>query len=141
LLAVASYSLYSALLKRQPPLHPMSFIALTTGWGAILLLPFYAAEIAAAYTLPFEQPAMLIIAYVIVFPSLLAHFFFFRGAELIGPNRAAPFMYVIPVFATLMAIVFLGERLYPFHLVGFALVIGGVIVATYRRLAPSGVRT
>lgn len=141
LIAISSYALYSALLKRRPPLHPMSFVALTMGWGAILLLPFYAAEIASGYTVPLELPAMLIIAYVIVFPSLLAHFFFFRGVELLGPNLAAPFMYLIPVFATLMAIVLLGERLYPFHLVGFALVIGGVVIATYRRPESSESRT
>jgi len=75
------------------------------------------------------------LVYVIVFPSLLAHFFFFRGVELIGPNRAAPIMYTIPVFASLLAIVFLGERLYPFHIAGFALVLAGVILATRRPVA------
>jgi drug/metabolite transporter (DMT)-like permease len=133
LAAIASYSLYSALLKRRPPLHPLSFVTLTMGWGAFLLLPFLSAEIASGYTVPFDTPALLMIAYVIIFPSLLAHFFFFRGVELIGPNRAAPFMYLIPVIATALAIAFLGERLYPFHLLGFGLVIGGVLIATRRR--------
>jgi drug/metabolite transporter (DMT)-like permease len=64
-----------------------------------------------------------------------------RGVGLLGPNRAAPFMYVIPVLATAIAITFLGERLYPFHIVGFALVIGGVIFATYRRPAPAAVKS
>jgi drug/metabolite transporter (DMT)-like permease len=135
LLAISAYSLYSVLLKKRPPLHPLSFVTLTISWGAILLLPFYAAEIASGYTMPFELRAFLILAYVVIFPSLLAHFFFFRGVELIGPNRTAPVMYTIPVFATLMAIVFLGERLYPFHIVGFVLVIGGVVIATQRQAA------
>jgi drug/metabolite transporter (DMT)-like permease len=45
------------------------------------------------------------------------------------------------VLATAIAITFLGERLYPFHIVGFALVIGGVIFATYRRPAPAAVKS
>ena len=135
LLAITAYSLYSALLKKRPPLHPLSFVTLTMGWGAILLLPFYAAEISTGYTVPFEMRSLLMLVYVIVFPSLLAHFFFFRGVELIGPNRAAPIMYTIPVFASLLAIVFLGERLYPFHIAGFALVLAGVILATRRPVA------
>lgn len=135
LLAMAAYALYSALLRRRPQLHPLSFVTLTMGWGAILLLPFYAAEIATGYTVPLEFPAILIIAYVVVFPSLLAHFFFMRGVELIGPNRAAPFMYLIPVLVAVLAMTFLGERLYPFHIVGFALVIGGVVLATRRPAA------
>lgn len=142
LLAIAAYSLYSALLKKRPPLHPLSFVTLTMGWGAILLLPFYAAEIATGYTVPLEPRALLILAYVVIFPSLLAHFFFYRGVELIGPNRAAPIMYTIPVFATLMAIFFLGERLYPFHIAGFALVLAGVVLATRRpAAAASAVKT
>lgn len=141
LFAMAAYALYSALLKKRPPLHPLSFVTLTMSWGAILLLPFYAAEIASGYTVPFEPRALLILAYVVLFPSLLAHFFFFRGVELIGPNRAAPTMYLIPVFASLMAIVLLGERLYPFHVAGFALVIGGVVIATRRRAAAVEIRS
>lgn len=135
LFAMAAYSLYSTLLMKRPPLHPFSFVTLTMGWGAILLLPFYAAEIASGYTAPFELKSLLILIYVVVFPSLLAHFFFMRGVELIGPNRAAPFMYLIPVFASLMAIFLLGEHLYPFHIAGFALVIGGVVIATRRKAA------
>jgi drug/metabolite transporter (DMT)-like permease len=141
LFAMSCYALYSALLKKRPPIHAMSFVALTMGWGAIMLLPFLAAEISSGYTVPLEPRAMLIIAYVVIFPSLLAHFFFMRGVGLLGPNRAAPFMYVIPVLATAIAITFLGERLYPFHIVGFALVIGGVIFATYRRPAPAAVKS
>jgi len=132
LLAISCYSFYSALLKKRPPLHPLSFVTLTMGWGAILLLPFYASEIASGYTAPFEMKALLMLFYVIVFPSLLAHFFFMRSVELIGPNRAAPVMYTIPVFASVMAIIFLGERLYPFHIAGFALVTAGVVLATRR---------
>jgi hypothetical protein len=45
-------------------------------WGAILLLPFYAAEIASGYTVPFELRALLILTYVVLFPPLLAHFSF-----------------------------------------------------------------
>lgn len=139
--AIAAYSLYSALLKRRPPLHPLSFVTLTMGWGAILLLPFLGAEMAAGHTVPFDLPAMLMIAYVVIFPSLLAHFFFLRGVELVGPNRAAPFMYLIPVIATALAMIFLGEELHLFHVAGFVLVIGGVVLATRRPPVAAAART
>ena len=141
LAAIASYSLYSALLKKRPPLHPMSFVALTMGWGSILLLPFLAAEIAGGRSVPIDVKSALIIAYVVIFPSLLAHFFFFRGVELIGANRAAPMMYLIPVLATALAIAFLGEQLHAFHIAGFLLVIGGVLIATRSQPVPAAVRT
>jgi drug/metabolite transporter (DMT)-like permease len=36
----------------------------------------------------------------------------------------------VPVFGTIMSIIFLGERLQLFHVVGFALVLTGVFVAS-----------
>jgi uncharacterized membrane protein len=42
--------------------------------------------------------------------------------QLIGANRAAPFFHVVPVFGTIMSIVFLGEHPQAFHFIGFALV-------------------
>jgi drug/metabolite transporter (DMT)-like permease len=54
---------------------------------------------------------------------------------LIGANRAAPFFHVVPVFGAAMAIAFLGERLQAFHVIGFALVLTGVYVAS-RKQAP-----
>ena len=119
----------------------MSFVALTMGWGSVLLLPFLAAEMNGGSSVPIDAKSVLIIAYVVIFPSLLAHFFFFRGVELIGANRAAPMMYLIPVLATALAIAFLGEQLHPFHVAGFMLVIGGVLIATRSQPAQVAVRT
>jgi hypothetical protein len=45
-------------------------------------------------------------------------------------NRAAPFFHVVPVFGAIMAIAFLGERPQTFHIIGFALLLSGVFVAS-----------
>ena len=42
-------------------------------------------------------------------PSTLAYLFFNRGIALIGPNRAAPFFHLVPVFGSAMAILLLGR--------------------------------
>ena len=73
---------------------------------------------------------LLTLFYVAVFPSTLAYLCFNRGVQLIGANRAAPFFHVVPVFGSAMAIVFLGERPQLFHIIGFALVLTGVFVAS-----------
>jgi drug/metabolite transporter (DMT)-like permease len=77
-----------------------------------------------------DAESLLMLFCVAVFPSALAYLCFNRGVQLIGANRAAPFFHVVPVFGSLMAIVFLGERPQPFHLIGFALVLTGVYVAS-----------
>jgi drug/metabolite transporter (DMT)-like permease len=67
-----------------------------------------------------------------VFPSLLGYLFFNRGVELIGPNRAAPFFHLIPVFGSALAILFLGEAPHLYHAVGYGLVLAGITIATRR---------
>ena len=56
------------------------------------------------------------LSYVVIFPSTLAYLFFNRGIALIGPNRAAPFLHLVPVFGSAMAILLLGEQPRLFHL-------------------------
>ena len=140
LAALASYALYSVLLRLKPPMHPLSFLTLTMGWGAVLLLPVYGLEISTGYGLKLDWTTVLAMLYVIAFPSLLAHFFFFRGVELIGANRAAPIFYLTQVFGSVLAIIFLGERLHLYHGVGYALVLIGITIAT-RRAQPKEIKT
>ena len=80
-----------------------------------------------------DVPNVLTLIYVAVFPSTLAYLCFNRGVALIGANRAAPFFHVVPVFGSVMAMVFLGEHPQLFHIVGFALVLSGVFVASRRQ--------
>jgi drug/metabolite transporter (DMT)-like permease len=130
--ALAVFGFYSALMPRRPPMHALSFLAFTTGCGAASILPFVAWEISTGYTLTLDAPTWLTLAYVVIFPSMLAYLCFNRGVELIGANRAAPFFHLIPVFGSLMAIFFLGEEPRLFHLAGYALVLAGVAIASRR---------
>lgn len=124
------YSFYATLIKSRPTIHPISFLAFTIGVGAVMLSPIYAAEVAAGVTFTLDLKAFLILAYITVFPSLLAYLFFNRGIELIGPNRSAPFYHLIPIFGSALAIVFLGERPELFHAAGYALVLAGIFIGT-----------
>jgi drug/metabolite transporter (DMT)-like permease len=76
---------------------------------------------------------LLSLFYVAVFPSTVAYLCWNRGIHLIGANRAAPFFHMVPLFGSVMAMVFLGEHPQLFHIVGFALVLTGVFVASRKR--------
>ena len=80
-----------------------------------------------------DMTNLLTLFYVAVFPSTLAYLCFNRGVHLIGANRAAPFFHMVPVFGSIMAIVFLGERPQAFHVIGFALVLTGVFIASRKQ--------
>jgi len=128
--SLVSFGLYSALIPRRPVTHQLSLISFTTGCGALLLVPFSVWEFSTGATLKFDSLTFATLAYVLIFPSTLAYLFFNRGIALIGPNRAAPFFHLVPVFGSAMAILLLGEQPRLFHLVGYLLVLAGVVIAS-----------
>jgi drug/metabolite transporter (DMT)-like permease len=128
--SLVSFALYSALMPRRPLTHQLSLISFTTFCGALMLLPFAVWEYSTGAVLKFDFLTLATLAYVLIFPSTLAYLFFNRGIALIGPNRAAPFFHLVPVFGSAMAILLLGEQPRLFHLVGYALVLAGVVIAS-----------
>jgi drug/metabolite transporter (DMT)-like permease len=128
--ALLVFGIYAALTLRRPVAHPLSLIVFTTGCGALLLAPLSVWEYSAGMRLSFDAITIVTLIYVVIFPSALAYLFFNRGIALIGPNRAAPFFHLIPVFGSAMAILFLGEQPKLFHLVGYLLVLAGVVIAS-----------
>lgn len=129
LVALLIFGIYQAMMPYRPQIHPLAFLGFAIGCGALLNIPFVVWEVASGHTTVFDAETALTLFYVIIFPSVLAYLCFNRGVELIGANRSAPFYHLIPVFGSVLAIAFLGERPQLFHLVGYALVLAGVFVA------------
>ena len=130
--ALVIFGLYSVLTLKRPNIHGLSFVAFTFGCGAASLIPLLIWEMLSRPLMRLDLPNLLMLFYVAVFPSTLAYLCFNRGVQLIGANRAAPFFHLIPLLGSAMAMVFLGERPQLFHVVGFALVLTGVFVASRR---------
>jgi drug/metabolite transporter (DMT)-like permease len=118
------------LSLKRPEIHGLSFVAFTFGCGAACLAPLLIWELLARPAMQLNLNNLLSLIYVAVFPSTLAYLCFNRGVQLIGANRAAPFFHVVPVFGTVLSIIFLGEHPQLFHFIGFALVLSGVFVAS-----------
>jgi drug/metabolite transporter (DMT)-like permease len=127
--ALVIFGFYSVLSLKRPAIHSLSFVGFTFGCGAACLVPLVLWELSARPVMVLDTANLLTLFYVAVFPSTLAYLCFNRGVQLIGANRAAPFFHVVPVFGSVMAIAFLGERPQAFHVIGFALVLTGVYVA------------
>lgn len=134
-IALIIFGLYSVMAVKRPAIHPLAFMAFTSGYATALLIPAVIIEALSGLTPSLSMNNALTLAYVAIFPSILAYVFFNRGVELIGANRAAPFFHLIPVFGSVLAIAFLGERPQLFHFAGYALVLTGVIVAARRTSA------
>ena len=91
-----------------------------------------AARCTSSPALPTITPlGWIIVAYTILFPSLISQMFYVRGVELIGPNRASLFINLIPLFGAIGSVLILGEQLQPFHLVAGVLIIIGIGLAEW----------
>ncbi|RTL48308.1 MAG: DMT family transporter [Bradyrhizobiaceae bacterium] len=121
---------YAALIPRRPPIHALSFMTFVTGTAAVMTIPLVILEIAAGNVMKFDAITVATGIFMVIFPSAMGYLFYNRGIELIGPNRAAPFIHLVPLFGSVMAISLLGEELHLFHLIGYALVLSGVITAS-----------
>jgi drug/metabolite transporter (DMT)-like permease len=131
-IALLIYGFYAAVLRKRPAIHPASFLAVGMGGGALWLAPAMVLELAAGRTFRLDSESFLSFAYVCVIRSLLGYLFLNRGVELIGANRAASFIHLVPVFGSVLAIVLLGERFELYHAIGYALVFAGITIATRR---------
>jgi len=134
LAAVACYAGYTALLRERPRLSAATFLAVTFLTGAAILLPVYVWEVVVVgRTIPLDWAAAGAIAYVSVFPSILAYACFNRGVALVGAPVAGQFMYLLPLVGGLMSVVLLGESLLWAHAVGLVLIVGGLWLAARGR--------
>ena len=130
MIALVTYGFYAAYLRKRPAMHPLSFLAVGMGGGALMLIPAVVLEIASGRTFVLDTESIASFAFICIFPSLLGYLFLNRGIELIGANRAAPFIHLVPVFGSVLAIALLGERFELFHAVGYGLVFAGITIAT-----------
>ena len=132
LCAGLAWALYSVNLKRFPAdLHPFSYLMGIMIAGVLGILPFYLVELRMGFGLSVNGPTLITIVYVAIFPSVLAFIFWNRAVRDIGANRAGIFIHLMPVFSSIMAILFLGESIELFHLQGIGLVFAGIFLATY----------
>jgi len=129
-IALIFYGYYTALLRQRPRIHPLSFLAAGMAGGALFLVPAVAVEVWSGHRMVLDTESVLSFGFICIFPSLLGYLFLNRGIELVGANRAAPFIHLVPVFGSVLAIVFLGERFELFHAVGYGLVFSGITIAT-----------
>lgn len=130
-LAAVIWALYSANLKRYPQeIHPYAYLAGIIMVGLVCILPFYCYEIATGVHIQLSWPTVLTVVYVALFASVLAFIFWNSAVRSVGANRAGPFIHLMPVFSTLLAVFFLDEEIFAFHLVGIVLVFSGIGLAT-----------
>ena len=128
MLACFIYAIYTLALPGRPKVDALSFLTALALAACVSSVPLLVAEgFAGSLQWPSAR-GWLIIAYIAVFPSLLAQICFIRGVELIGPARAGVFTNLVPVLGALLSVWLLGESFGRYHAVALTLVVAGIFV-------------
>lgn len=131
LLAVLVYSAYTVALRFKPDLHWLSLMIVLCGSAMVSSIPFAVTEFQYGASIFPDAQGWAVIAFTVLFPSIISQVLYIRGVELIGANRAGLFINLVPIFGTLLSILLVGEDFHPYHAVAMALVLGGIWLAEH----------
>ena len=132
--AIFLWALYSVLLRHWPSkLRPLDFLAAIMIGGIVLLLPAFVAERWLGAAIHLTARSVGGIAYLATFASIGAYICWNYGVRSIGAGRASLFLHLVPAFATILAILLLGEALQFYHLAGVGLILSGIAIAGARQ--------
>jgi drug/metabolite transporter (DMT)-like permease len=128
------WAFYTVMLRRRPPeIDNIELIFLLSLFGVAALAPAYAAETVYFQAAPLSWTTVGASLYTGAFASVAAYLCWNLGAERVGPSRAGMTTYLLPAFATILAVLILGEKLYLFHAIGIATIVFGIWLATSGR--------
>ena len=130
LVCVITWSLYSTLLKKNKfKLSQFTLIQLMVSVGILFLIPQFFYEKSIGLELNLDKNFFLILTYVAIFPAIAAYYFWQKGIEIIGPNRASMFIQLMPLFSAIMAIIIFKEKFEMYHFVGAFFILSGIYLS------------
>jgi len=140
ILALLFYGGYTVALRYRPQISWQSTMLVLSASALVTSLPFAVWEVAAGSAVWPDAQGWALAAFTAIFPSILSQSFYIRGVSLIGSNRAGLFINLVPLFGTVLAIMFLGEAFYSYHAIAIVLVLGGIWIAEHsgRKMAGAG---
>ena len=131
--AMISWALYTLWLRAIPPeIDRIGLMGAQIAVAFLFLVPMYLGELAFGYAPNWRAESFAALAYLGVFPSVLAYLFYNIGVARVGAARAGMFIHLIPVFGVILAVLFLHETLHAYHALGMTAILSGIALATLR---------
>lgn len=141
-LAALSWAGYSIFYrsKRMEKLSNVVLFAVIACFGALVNLPLAVISFAHNSVLPSSSETFYAIGGIIFISSIIAFSAYQYGVRALGASVAGLFMYLMTPYGVVMAVVFLGEKLQPFHVIGIICVMVGVSTATFPKFVIERIR-
>ncbi len=125
-----SYTVYFILVK---PLmlkyNPVQVIRLVFSFGLLMVVPFGWSEFVVIKWGSFGVIEYGCISLIVIGGTFLAYLFNAYGIKTLGASVAGAYIYIQPVFATIIAMIFLKEKLEGYKIFAAALIFAGVYLS------------
>jgi len=127
------WSLYSVLLKFKPKGYKNAELFVANMYvGFLFLLPVYLYQ---GYSLESQilhiENYWYFFIYISLFTSILSYLFWTRGIEQIGASKTGQFVHLMPLFGSILAFIFLGEKLQMYHIIGAIFIGLGIYLSIF----------
>jgi drug/metabolite transporter (DMT)-like permease len=138
LLGAFGFGLYTVLLRRAKftmdrlPLLVMLLLA-----GSIVGIPFAVVEILMGEKFTMDMRGALALGYCAIFGGAIMYLLFNWSIEILGAAKAGLLMYLQMLFVPFFAYLLLGEKLQPYHFIGGALILLGIVVIVAKATKPA----
>jgi len=135
IVAMFAWAVYSALLKKKKyEISQLALLQVVIILGLIFLIPIYFIEMNLGHIIVLGLPFYLTLSYVVIFPGLLAFFFWIKGISIIGANRAGVFLHLMPIFGAIMAMIIFDEKFMYYHLLGAIFILAGITLSNKKTI-------
>jgi len=130
IVAIIAWGIYSAYLRKQTfDVSLLALVHIICTFGLIFLFPLFLLEIIQGKTFEISSNLFFILIYIAIFPSIGSYYCWAGAVAIIGANRAGIFLSLIPLFSTILAMIFFNEKFLFFHLIGSILIILGLFLS------------
>ncbi len=127
---VVTWGVYSTLLKKKKFFLPLlTLVHVICTFGLISVFPQFFYEYSNGQLINFDINIVYTLIFLALFPSIGSYYCWAGAVSIIGANRAGIFLSLIPLFSTIMAILFYNEQFKFFHLIGAILIILGLFLS------------
>ncbi|MBM3502270.1 MAG: DMT family transporter [Alphaproteobacteria bacterium] len=131
LVGLLSWCVFTVNLRRLPAgLDPFAFMQVTMVIGLLAMSPLVVLELENGPTPNFSTDNIVAVLYLGIGVAVGAYYCWNRGVAGVGATVAAQYAYLSPIYASLLAVIFLGEAVHGFHLVSIVLIFLGIFLST-----------
>ena len=131
--AMVAWAAFSLLQKKWPtPLGSTARLAAICMGGVLVLLPFSVWEYLQPDRPAWTMQASLLVVAAGLLPGIGAYWAYGFSQKVLGASRVAASLYLGPLYGGLTAWVFLGEAMGWHHVMGAALILPGIYLASRR---------